>query len=84
MCGLWIFGEEDRKQLLYQLDEYLVLTRCILKTIQKPRPSLNRASSMNTVTLEEIWTAVETMAPHPEKCLSEVEFLARFQILVQV
>ena len=38
---------------------------------------------ISTVSLEEIWAALETMAPHPNRHLSESEFLARFRILVQ-
>jgi hypothetical protein len=42
-----------------------------------------RKPSLQQVTLEEIWSALEGMAPHSSHFLSESEFLARFQILVQ-
>jgi hypothetical protein len=38
---------------------------------------------ISTVSLGEIWEALEIMAPHSNPTLSENEFLARFRILVQ-
>jgi hypothetical protein len=66
VCGLWIFGNEDRQSLFHQLD-----------TLIKKNPTVQELS------LEEIWYALESMAPHSSPLLSEQEFLARFQILVQ-
>jgi hypothetical protein len=46
--------------------------------------SLLKPTTVKQVSLEEIWSALEGMAPHSSQFLSEAEFLARFQILVQV
>jgi len=89
--GLWIFGDDDRKTLLYQLDD------CVLKTEKELRAKVSQdqlqgqiqiqiqdsSTTTTTVSLDEIWTALETMAPHASHHLSENEFLARFRILVQ-
>ncbi|KAJ3000012.1 hypothetical protein HDV02_000964 [Globomyces sp. JEL0801] len=52
--------------------------------LQEAKHELNlKTPSLQTVTLDEIWDALETMAPHSAPYLSESEFLARFQVLVQ-
>ncbi len=62
---------------------------CVAKTQPVPVESTSVPQSttptlVQTITLDEIWSALEGMAPHSAPHLSESEFLARFQILVQV
>lgn len=97
--GLWVFGEDSRDSLLSCLSECVdqaegLDTQPIADQVyynEQPAEDVveesveeRKPARLQTVSLQEIWDALETMAPHSSKILSEQEFQARFNVLVQV
>ena len=81
--GLWIFGDENLGKLLDTLNDCITdASKAIEEEKQETPKQLTPLTQ--SVTFDEIWESLESMASHPSPLLSETEFLARFHILAQV